>query len=105
MCESATPPSATSGIRAATGEWFGKRLRKLKRRCRAVVDVRGSGLIWGIELDREAKPLVGALRERGFIVGTSREKVIRLLPPFVTPKPALSAFADALEEILKEESK
>lgn len=90
---------------AATGEWFGRRLRKLRRRCRAVVDVRGSGLIWGIELDREAKPLVGALRERGFIVGTSREKVIRLLPPFVTPKPALSAFADALEEILKEESK
>jgi len=90
---------------AATGVWFGRLLRNLKRRCPAVVDVRGSGLIWGIELDREAKPVVTALRERGFVVGTSREKVIRLLPPFVTPKPALASFAAALEAILKEEQK
>lgn len=85
-----------------TGAWLGKRLAALKRRCPAVLDVRGAGLIRGIELDREAGPVQAKLLERGFVVGTSRKTVIRLLPPYVVPKAALSAFVTALEETLKE---
>jgi len=87
---------------AQTGEWFGKKLAALKRRCPAVVDVRGAGLIRGIELDREAAPVQKRLLEKGFVVGTARKTVIRLLPPYVIPKAALSAFLIALEETLKE---
>lgn len=90
---------------ASTGSWFGRRLKKLKRRCGAVVDVRGAGLIWGIELDRDVKPVASALRDRGFVVGTSRERTIRLLPPFVVPRAALAAFTDVLEELLVEVKK
>jgi acetylornithine/succinyldiaminopimelate/putrescine aminotransferase len=85
-----------------TGAWLGKKLASLKKRCPAVVDVRGAGLIRGIELDREAGPVQKRLLERGFVVGTARKTVIRLLPPYVIPKAALSAFLTALEEILKE---
>jgi predicted acetylornithine/succinylornithine family transaminase len=85
-----------------TGAWFGKRLAALKRRCPAVVDVRGAGLIRGIELDREAGPVQKTLLAKGFVVGTSRKSVLRLLPPYVIPKAALSAFLTALEETLKE---
>ena len=85
-----------------TGEWFERKLAALKRRCPAVLDVRGAGLIRGIELDREAGPVQKRLLERGFVVGTARKTVIRLLPPYVVPKAALSAFLTALEEILKE---
>ncbi|MBK6403697.1 MAG: aminotransferase class III-fold pyridoxal phosphate-dependent enzyme [Holophagales bacterium] len=87
---------------ADTGEWFGKKLAALKRRNKAVVDVRGAGLIRGIELDREAAPVQKRLLEKGFVVGTARKTVIRLLPPYVIPKAALSAFLTALEETLKE---
>jgi predicted acetylornithine/succinylornithine family transaminase len=87
---------------ARTGEWFGKKLAALKRRCPAVLDVRGAGLIRGIELDREAAPVQKALLGKGFVVGTARKTVIRLLPPYVVPKAALSAFLIALEETLKE---
>ena len=87
---------------AATGEWFGRKLAALKRRSPAVVDVRGAGLIRGIELDREAAPVQQKLLEKGFVVGTARKTVIRLLPPYVIPKAALSAFLIALEETLKE---
>jgi acetylornithine/N-succinyldiaminopimelate aminotransferase len=86
----------------ALGEFFGKALRRAKKRTKAIVDVRGRGLMWGIELDREAGPVQMALLEKGFVVGTSRTKVLRLLPPFVVPKPALTAFVKVLEEILKE---
>ena len=93
------------GIRE-TGEWFGKKLRNAKKRSKgAIVDVRGRGLIWGVELDRDAAEVQNALLKKGFVVGTSRAKVLRLLPPYVVPRPALSGFIKALEEILREPPK
>jgi acetylornithine/N-succinyldiaminopimelate aminotransferase len=93
------------GIRE-TGEWFGKKLRNAKKRSKgAIVDVRGRGLMWGVELDRDAAEVQKALLQKGFVVGTSRAKVLRLLPPYVVPRPALSGFIKALEEILREPPK
>jgi predicted acetylornithine/succinylornithine family transaminase len=89
-----------------TGEWFGKKLRNAQKRSKgAIVDVRGRGLIWGVELDRDAAEAQNALLKKGFVVGTSRAKVLRLLPPYVVPRPALSGFVRALEEILREPPK
>jgi predicted acetylornithine/succinylornithine family transaminase len=89
-----------------TGEWLGKKLRNAKKRSKgAIVDVRGRGLMWGVELDRDAAEVQTALLQRGFVVGTSRAKVLRLLPPYVVPRPALSGFVRALEEILREPPK
>ncbi|MFI5197813.1 MAG: aspartate aminotransferase family protein [Thermoanaerobaculia bacterium] len=89
-----------------TGEWFGKKLRNARKRSKgAIVDVRGRGLIWGVELDRDAAEVQNALLKKGFVVGTSRARVLRLLPPYVVPRPALSGFVKALEEILREPPK
>ena len=65
-----------------------------------VLAVRGKGLMWGIELDQPAGPVVAKLREQGFIVGTARDNTIRLLPPYVVTKQALSEFISALESIV-----
>ena len=93
------------GIRE-TGEWFGKKLRNARKRSKgAIVDVRGRGLMWGVELNRDAAEVQTALLKKGFVVGTSRAKVLRLLPPYVVPRPALSGFIKALEEILREPPK
>jgi len=81
------------------GTWFGKELRKLPADL-GVVEVRGSGLMWGIELDRPATPVARELLAQGFVVGTAREKVLRLLPPYIVPKKALIEFIDALTEVL-----
>ena len=82
------------------GDWFGAELRKLQARTPAIADVRGAGLMWGIELDRPASPVARELLASGFVVGTAREKVLRLLPPYVVPKKALSEFITALEASL-----
>ena len=79
----------------ALGAWFETEAKKLP-----VVDVRGAGLMWGIELDRPAAPVARELLAAGFVVGTAREKVLRLLPPYIVPKKALSEFLDALGVIL-----
>lgn len=83
-----------------TGAWFGSELQGLRSRNESVVDVRGMGLMWGIELDRPAGPVAAKLLAHGFVVGTAREKVLRLLPPYIVPKRALSEFMVALEQVL-----
>jgi predicted acetylornithine/succinylornithine family transaminase len=82
------------------GAWFGTQLGKLKSRNASIVEVRGSGFMWGIELDRPAKPVVTELLAKGFVVGSARENVIRLLPPYVTPKKAFAEFIEALEAVV-----
>ena len=60
------------------GEWFGGELKALQKRMPSIVDVRGTGMMWGIELDRAAAPVAKELLARGFVVGTARDKVLRL---------------------------
>ena len=86
-----------------TGEWFGKKLRSAKKKSRgAITDVRGRGLMWGVELDRDASDVQTKLLAKGYVVGTSRSNVLRLLPPLIVPRPALSGFVKALAEGLGE---
>lgn len=80
------------------GAWFRTEAESLTH---GVVDVRGSGLMWGLELDRPAGPVARALLERGFVVGTARERVIRILPPYTVPKKALKALLVALDAVLR----
>ena len=58
-------------------------LRSMGSRHTAVKEVRGAGLIWGIELDRPAAPVVEAALERGLLINRTSDTVVRLLPPFV----------------------
>jgi predicted acetylornithine/succinylornithine family transaminase len=48
-----------------------------------IVDVRGAGLLIGIEFDQPVKPLVDAAREQGMLVVNAGENVLRLCPPLV----------------------
>jgi acetylornithine/succinyldiaminopimelate/putrescine aminotransferase len=48
-----------------------------------VREVRGRGLLIGIELTKPAAPVVDACREKGVIVLSAGEKVVRLAPPLI----------------------
>lgn len=84
----------------SVGKWFEGELRKLAAKTTSIVELRGKGLMWGIEIDRPASPVARELLDNGFVVGTAREKVIRLLPPFIVPKKALSEFMTAFQQVL-----
>ncbi len=49
----------------------------------AVVDIRGCGLMIGIELDKPCTELVSKALEAGLLINVTAEKVIRLLPPLI----------------------
>jgi predicted acetylornithine/succinylornithine family transaminase len=59
------------------------RLRSMASAHRIVKEVRGVGLMWGLELTRDAAPVVPAALERGVIVNRTATTVVRLLPPLV----------------------
>jgi acetylornithine/succinyldiaminopimelate/putrescine aminotransferase len=68
---------------ARVGEHARDVLRRLAARHACIQEVRGAGLIWGMELDRPAAPVVQAALEHGLLINRTSETVVRLLPPFV----------------------
>ena len=84
------------------GDFLGRRLKAAARRTPAIRAVRGRGLMWGVELDRDAGPVANRLLAEGFVVGTARTAILRLLPPYVVPRAALARFVETLERVLKE---
>jgi acetylornithine/succinyldiaminopimelate/putrescine aminotransferase len=82
------------------GYWFRKQLEAMQAKTPAIVEIRGMGMMWGIELDRPAGPVARELLAKGFVVGTARDRVLRLLPPYIVPKKALTEFISALEQTL-----
>jgi acetylornithine/N-succinyldiaminopimelate aminotransferase len=68
---------------AAVGAHLEHGLRAIASRHSIVREVRGAGLIWGMDLDRPALPVVEAALELGLLVNRTAETVVRLLPPFV----------------------
>src|SRR5437588_952422 len=66
------------------GQHVERRLRAIaSSRPSLVKDVRGRGLMWGLELTRDAAAVVPAALERGVVVNRTAETVVRLLPPLV----------------------
>ena len=59
------------------------RLRELAGRHAFIKEIRGAGLMWGLDLNRDAAAIVPAGLERGVVVNRTAETVIRLLPPLV----------------------
>jgi acetylornithine aminotransferase len=51
--------------------------------CAAVRDIRGRGLMIGIEIDREVNHFKQAALDRGLLINVTQDRVIRLLPPLI----------------------
>ncbi len=82
------------------GELLGARLESLAQRSRRVKEARGRGLMWGIELNEIAAPIVAAARERHLLVLTAGPTVIRIVPPLTISRDDLERGATILAEVL-----
>ena len=65
-----------------------------------VAEVRGAGLIAGLELSTDALPVANAALERGLIVNRTTGTVIRLLPPYIITEAEVDEGMDILDEAL-----
>jgi acetylornithine/N-succinyldiaminopimelate aminotransferase len=92
-------PDFLADVRAK-GAAFGERLRRLAAAAPRVREVRGRGLMWGIELGEPAAPVVTAARERRLLVLTAGPNVIRIVPPLTISRDELDRGAQVLAEVL-----
>ncbi len=86
---------------AAMGRRLRERLLALQERHRgAVKEVRGRGLLLGIDLVPPVGDVVAACRERGLLVLTAGDNVLRLAPPLVVPEESVDRAAAIIGDAL-----
>ncbi|PRR72480.1 acetylornithine transaminase [Neomoorella humiferrea] len=86
------------------GEYFRGELEKLVREFPQLIEVRGRGLLLGLEMDGPADAVVAACMERGLLINSLHGHVLRFLPPLNVTKEeidrAVAILKDALQEVL-----
>ncbi len=85
---------------AEVGKYFKERLLELKSRHDSVVDVRGLGLLLGMELNTDGLPLVQACLEKGFVINCVQGNTLRFVPPLIVQKAQIDQLIHCLDEIL-----
>ncbi|HXV34778.1 MAG TPA: acetylornithine/succinylornithine family transaminase [Gaiellaceae bacterium] len=78
----------------------GEELRTALGELGAVRESRGRGLLVGAELDRPAGPVAQGCLERGLLVTSAGERVLRLTPPLTVERAEIDEALDILREVL-----
>jgi acetylornithine aminotransferase len=82
------------------GQYFKEKLKGLKEKHARVVDVRGKGLLLGLELDKDAGFFVGELFKKGFIINGIQDKILRFAPPLIIEEKEIDRLISALDILL-----
>jgi len=84
------------------GEYLSQKLDLLKTTYRIIKDVRGIGLMFGIELNVDAKLIPQKCAERGLLINCTHDKVLRLMPALNITRNEIDKAIKILDEVLKE---
>lgn len=83
------------------GNYFIDRLKGLQMKYDFIKDLRGRGLMIGMEIDFEGKKIVELCAEKGFIINCTMERILRFLPPLMIGEKEVDLLIDMLNEIFK----
>jgi acetylornithine/N-succinyldiaminopimelate aminotransferase len=82
------------------GDYFKERLEELAKKYDFIKEVRGQGLILGMEMMRPGAEVVKAMMEKGFLINCTQEKVLRFIPPLIVEKEEIDLLVKILENVL-----
>lgn len=87
---------------ASVGDYFRNRLNDLKTKYPSIIEVRGLGLMIGVELDSDthAKEILAGMMDRRILLNRTHDTVLRFLPPFLLTREHVDLAIDALNELL-----
>ena len=85
---------------AKHGDFFINKLSQIKSP--VIREVRGKGLLVGIELKVKVAPYINALMGKGVLAINAGMTVLRFVPPLVIPQGDLAIVAQMVEEVLTE---
>ncbi len=83
------------------GAYFKDRLLELKGKYAFIQEVRGIGLLLGLDLACDGTPVVKACMEQGFLINCTQEHVLRFIPPLVVQEGQIDALIACLDGIFE----
>ncbi|MHA2037853.1 MAG: acetylornithine/succinylornithine family transaminase [Promethearchaeota archaeon] len=83
------------------GKYLKEKLENLKEKYEMIIDVRGRGLMLGIELNCKVKDIVVECMKKGLLLLGAGENVIRFVPPLIIEKNEIDIGLEILEEVLQ----
>ncbi|WP_018084516.1 acetylornithine transaminase [Desulfurispora thermophila] len=84
---------------ARVGRYFYQRLQELQAKYPFVRQVRGLGLMLGLELEREGRPVVDACRARGLLINCVGTNILRFVPPLIISEADVDRALEILEQV------
>ena len=82
-------------------EYLFNELKVLQSKYDVILDIRGKGLMIGIDLGKHAQLIQAEALKRGILLNLTHQTVIRLLPPLNIKEKELALFLEVFEDILK----
>lgn len=83
------------------GAYLFSKLSELKPKYPVIKEIRGIGLMVGVELSVEGKPIVEKCIAKGLLINCTHEKVLRIMPALSVTKKEIDKAIDILEDSLK----
>ena len=87
------------------GKMFKEGLEKLKEKHNIIREIRGKGLMIGIEMKFEVRDILMGLIKEGVLMLYSGRNILRILPPLVISEEDVTKVLHALDSVLSEEEK
>ena len=85
------------------GSYLMARMKELQARHRLIKEVRGRGLLVGVELNGEAAVIIARAMKRGLLIASAGPNVLRFVPPLIATKQDIDQATAILDEVFKEE--
>jgi acetylornithine/LysW-gamma-L-lysine aminotransferase len=88
---------------AALGKYFKTKLEDMQAKYKIIREVRGLGLMLGVELRFDVLNIILKAMDRGVLILDAGRTILRFLPPLVIEKQQIDKVASVLDEVLEEE--
>jgi len=85
---------------AATGAYFREQLLGLQSRHASVAEIRGLGLLLGMEISRDGDAIVRACMDRGYLINCIQGSILRFVPPLTISRAEIDGLVACLDLLL-----
>ncbi len=85
---------------ASTGAYFREQLLGLQSRHASVTEIRGVGLLLGMEVSRDGEAIVRACMDRGYLINCIQGSILRFVPPLIISRAEIDGLVACLDLLL-----
>jgi acetylornithine/N-succinyldiaminopimelate aminotransferase len=86
----------------SVGLYFKEKMHELQTRHPIIEEIRGLGLLLGMQLKIDGRPLVMQCMQNGFLINCIQEKILRFIPPLIISTEEIDQLVACLDQILSQ---